>query len=152
MINEYNYAAAEGYFNEVARLLWSGTDQNVDTTTKCGHHYPSSSQFGILLSSGTDRNVDTTTLPHVNLAFHESILDENLSRALCGISDSDFRQVARTPETSQAYDQQQPASTPQTMASINHHILGKMIEVDMRLRIIYVESFADELSTFDSRP
>ena len=70
IVNEYNHAAAEGYFNKAARLLLSGTDR------KCGLHYPSSRQFDILLSSGTDQNMDTTALPQVNRAFHGNILDQ----------------------------------------------------------------------------
>ena len=32
------------------------------------------------------------------------------------------------------------------MASVNHYIFGTIIEVDIRLRIIYIESFAGEKS------
>ncbi|KAK0512887.1 hypothetical protein JMJ35_004904 [Cladonia borealis] len=54
--------------------------------------------------------------------------------------------LTQTPETSQAQNQQQPASSPPTIASINRYILGKIIEVDIRLRIIYIESFDGEKS------
>ena len=52
--------------------------------------------------------------------------------------------LAQTGGTTQAQAQQQPPLLPPTMASDDRYIFGTIVEVDIRLRIIYIESFAGE--------
>ena len=44
----------------------------------------------------------------------------------------------------QAQAQQQPAPLPPTIVEVNPYVFGTIIEVDARLRIVYIESFAGE--------
>ena len=60
------------------------------------------------------------------------------------VTANEYVPLAQNAGTPQAQVQQQPAPLPPTMVEVNPYVFGTIIEVDARLRVVYIKSFAGE--------